>query len=109
MVVLAPLAAAKAAMMLGKTVSNALGTKPTPTPKVDLGTQQAPSKDKYKDTTKPVNEMVGDIGSPQQRTEQSVETDSNGQTRMGMRKPIKGSGMSMTQDQYRRGESTTYE
>ena len=123
MVVLTPFAAAVAAMKVGKAVSNALGTKPTPTPDVPVNRQEPPSRNKYKgDKPQTIEEKVSkpdqpkgsvrEAISPQQRTEEDVTTDANGTVSTGNRRPVKGTGMSMTYDEYQRnkgiGGGTTY-
>ena len=123
MVVLTPFAAAVAAMKVGKVVSNALGTKPSPTPNVPVNRQEAPNRDKYQgEKPKTIQESVSksdqpkgsvqDAISPQQRTEESVNTDDNGVVSMGQRQTVKGTGMSMTYDEYKRnkgiGGGTSY-
>lgn len=116
MVVIAPFAAAVAAMKVGKAVSNALGTKPTPTPDVPMNRKEPPNRDKYnKEKPKTIKEQVDKSGQrygsvndaispPQQRTEESVDTDANGMVSTGKRQPIKGTGMSMTYDEYKRNK-----
>ena len=123
MVVLSPFAAAVAAMKVGKAVTNALGTKPTPTPDVPVNRQEAPSRNKYKaQKPKTIEQQVSKDGqpqgsvrdaiSPQQRTEEDVTTDENGNVSTGMRRPIKGSGISMSYEDYKKnkmiGGGTTY-
>lgn len=108
MVVLAPLAVAMAGLKVVSAVSGALGNKGGGTPNVSIPKNQPPQKENYdskpkaKDATQDSTNTDPGTGTQltQQRTEEKVGISNEGTMEVGPRTPIKGSGFTMSQEDF---------
>ena len=112
MVVLAPLAVAMAGLKVVSAVSGALGNQGKGTPPVSIPKNQAPKAENYnnnqpkKDPTQEATSGTGTQADPasgiQPRTEQKVGISPEGTMEVGERTPIRGSGFTMNQEDYKK-------
>jgi len=108
MVVIAPLAAAVAAMKIGKAVSNAMSpTGGSPTPNVSVPNTKKPKAENYKDKDTPTPPPTqpapqpGVNGGVKGSTTQ-VNVDANGNTSMGTPQPTQHNGSTFNQSDYKK-------
>lgn len=107
MVVIAPLAAAVAAMKIGKAVSNAMSpTGGSPTPNVSVPNNKLPKGKDYKDQNQPPPPVKPapqpEAGGGVKGSTTQVNVDANGNTSMGTPQPTQHNGSTFNQSDYKR-------
>ena len=106
MVVIAPLAAAVAAMKIGKAVSNAMSpTGGSPTPNVSVPNTKKPKGKDYKDQNQPPPPVKpapqSEAGGGVKGSTTRVNVDANGNTSMGAPQPTQHNGSTFNKSDYK--------